>query len=413
LIGVFVATLLSINNYFYRRGGAEVVFFEQNRLFEEKGWQVVPFAMQHLKNLPSAWSEYFINDIEFGSEYSIWEKAVRFSKVVYSFEACAKLHQLIERVQPQIAHAHNVYHHISPAIFGVLRHAGIPTVLTLHDLKIACPAYKMLTHDGVCERCKGGALYNVVLHRCIKDSLAVSTLVLLESMVHRLLGCYQKNVDRFIVPSRFYIEKFIEWGWPRERFLYIPNFVDVHAHEPNYTPGRYFLYFGRLGPEKGLQTLVKAAGAANLPLALAGTGPEQEALRCLATTLGVDVRFLGHLEGKRLHETIRGAKAIVLPSEWYENAPMSIMEAYALGKPVIGAAIGGIPELIRNDETGYLFESRNVQDLADCLSRFNGLSNVAISRMGNAGRTWIEQDFTTIRYVERLRTLYGELGVLK
>jgi glycosyltransferase involved in cell wall biosynthesis len=143
-------TLLSINNYYYRRGGAEVVFLEQNRLFEEIGWQVVPFAMHHPNNLASDWDDYFIDEIEFSSEYSLLDKASRAVKIIYSVEARKKIAALTTKVQPSVAHAHNVYHHISPTIFGKLKALGIPTVLTLHDLKIACPAYKMMNHDGVC-----------------------------------------------------------------------------------------------------------------------------------------------------------------------------------------------------------------------------------------------------------------------
>jgi glycosyltransferase involved in cell wall biosynthesis len=116
-----------------------------------------------------------------------------------------------------ICHGHNLYHHISPSILGLLKERRIPTVLTLHDLKVACPAYSMLTHDGICERCRGGRLHNVVLHRCIKDSRLMSFVIYMEAMLHRLLGSYLKCVDRFVVPSRFYQEKLVEWGLPRER----------------------------------------------------------------------------------------------------------------------------------------------------------------------------------------------------
>ena len=243
--------LLSINNYYYRRGGAEVVFLEQNRLFEEIGWQVVPFAMQHPKNLPSDWQDYFVDEIEFGNDYSLAEKIINTSKIIYSFEARKKIAALVTKTQPNIAHAHNIYHHISPAIFGKLKAMGIPTVLTLHDLKIACPSYEMLTHDGICERCKGGALWNVAIHKCIKQSRVLSSVIMMESAIQRLLGCYSQDVDRFVTPSRYYLEKLVEWGWPRERFTYIPNFVDAREFVPNDNVGKAFVYFGRLGPEKG------------------------------------------------------------------------------------------------------------------------------------------------------------------
>lgn len=402
--------LLSINNYYYRRGGAEVVFLEHNRSLEEIGWQVIPFAMCHKKNLPNEWEKYFPGEIEFGENYSLWQKAIMTSKVIYSFEAQKKISRLIDAVQPDIAHAHNVYHHLSPSLFATLKAQSIPTVMTLHDLKLACPAYKMLTHDGICERCKGGAIWNLVQHKCVKNSRILSAIIMLETSVHRLLDSYSKGVDRFVVPSRFYLEKMVDWGWPRERFTYIPNFVDIDHLLPNGHPGSAFVFFGRLGPEKGLATFVRAAALAKVEGWIVGTGPEEEKLRCLINETGANVKFLGYHVGESLFNIIRGAKAMVLPSEWYENAPMSIMEAYALERPVIGANIGGIPELIRENETGLLFPSGDVEALAECLRRFAAMPKEDIVSMGKAGRAWIRDNFTITEYRQRILELYQEIG---
>lgn len=403
--------LLSINNYFYRRGGAEVVFLEQNRLFEEIGWEVIPFAMHHPENQPSPWQRYFVDEIEFGHDYALSEKIGMASKIVFSAEARKKIGALVEHARPQIAHAHNVYHHISPSIFGALKQHGIRTVLTLHDLKIACPAYKMLTHDGICERCKGGKLWNVVTNRCVKGSATLSALALAEAVVNRLMGSYTRNVDRFVVPSRFFIEKFVEWGYPRDRFVHIPNFVNTDALQPAGDPGTAFTFFGRLGPEKGLHTFVRAVAQAGVQARIVGTGPEEASLRTLATSLGADVAFLGYRSGEALFDAIRTSRAIVLPSEWYENAPMSIMESYALERPVIGAAIGGIPELMRCGETGELFESGNVDALANLLRVYAMKSTAEIAAMGRSARAWMVEDFTDIRYRERVLALYAGMGV--
>lgn len=404
-------TLLSINNYYYRRGGAEVVFLEHNRLFEAIDWQVVPFSMQHAKNLPSQWSPYFIDEIEFGQNYSALQKARNALKITYSTEARTKLRALLQQVRPDVAHAHNVYHHISPSFFSLLKAEGIPTVLTLHDLKLACPAYKMLTHDGICERCKGGALWNVISNKCVKNSTMLSAVIFMESMTQRLLGSYAKNVDKFVVPSRFYLEKLVEWGWSRERFVHIPNFVDVTTHIPDPNVGKAFIFFGRLGPEKGLKTLIAAAAKAKQPVWIVGTGPEEDALKKLATDTGADVQFFGYKTGHDLHELIRRSRAMVLPSEWYENAPMSIMESYALGRPAIGANIGGIPELIRIGETGDVFESGNAEALAEAMSLFAAYPDSQIAAMGQSGRIWMEQEYTAERYRDRMRELYASMGV--
>lgn len=403
--------LLSINNYFYRRGGAEVVFLEQNRLFEEIGWEVVPFSMRHANNLQSPWDDYFVDEIEFGNAYSLPEKVRMAHKIVFSMEARKKINALVDRVQPQIAHAHNVYHHISPSIFGALKSRGIPTVLTLHDLKIACPAYKMLTHDGLCERCKGGKLWNVVSNKCVKGSTAVSAVVFAEAVVNRLMGSYTRHVDRFVVPSRFFIDKFVEWGYPRDRFFHIPNFVNAAALLPRGEVGRAFTYFGRLSADKGLATFIRAVAQAGVQAHLIGTGPDEAALKSLASSLGANVEFPGYRSGEALFEAIRSSRATVVPSELYENSPMSIMESYALERPVIGAAIGGIPELVRPGETGDLFESGNVDALAQVLARFSAKSTAEVATMGRAARAWMLDEFTDIRYRERILGLYGTLGL--
>lgn len=403
-------TLLSINNYYYYRGGADAVFLEHNRMFEAIGWSVIPFAMRHPQNLPTPWSEHFVDEIEFGSNYSLAGRLRRLPRTVYSLQARRRLDRLIRETRPDVAHGHNIYHHISPSILGLLKSRAIPTLLTLHDLKIACPAYKMLARDGICERCRGGRLHNVMLNRCIKDSAALSAVVFVEAVLHRLLGSYRDCVDLFIVPSRFYLEKFAEWGWPRSKFRHIPNFLDLERYQPAFTPGRSFLYFGRVSNEKGLPTLVRAAAAARVGLKVAGTGPELEGLRQLAAELGANVEFLGYLTGAPLHAAIREARAVVLPSEWYENAPVSVLEAYASGKPVIGARIGGIPELIREGETGITFQSGSVEALSSALLDLAGRPDSDLERMGRSGRQWVEQDFTAEQYRARMLEAYRDVG---
>lgn len=401
-------TLLSINNYYYRRGGAEAVFLDHNDLFKELNWDIVPFCMQHPSNLPSPWSPHFVEEIEFGAQYSWREKLVRVPKVIYSLEARRKLDALLSRIKPDVCHAHNIYHHISPSILGLLKRRGIPTFLTLHDLKIACPAYKMLSHDGVCERCKNGQLFEVVKHRCIKNSLGLSAIAYLEAIVNRVLRSYRDNVHRFVVPSRFYIQKLVDWGWDPARFAHVPNFVRAKDLQPDYTPGRKLLYFGRLGHEKGLHTLIRACALAKAQLRIVGTGPEEGSLRALAATSGADVEFAGYKTGEDLYAEVRRARAVVLPSEWYENAPISLLEGYALGKPAIGARIGGITELIREDETGKTFVSGDADSLAEAISEFLALPDSRLEDMGRFARQWVKADFSPDAYRGRILALYQE-----
>ncbi len=404
-------TLLSVNSYFYRRDGSEVVYLEHNRLFEEAGWRVVPFSMQHPQNLASEWSEYFPTEIEFGRAYSVVERISRVPKVIYSREARRNIQKLIDVVQPVICHCHSIYHHLSPSILGALRAADVPTVMTLHDLKIACPAYHMFNRSGICEECKGGNLQKVAKNRCIKGSLALSAVVMAEAIVHKAIGSYSW-VDRFVAPCRFYIDKLVEWGWPAEKFVHIPNPIDVSGYQPSFDAGKSFLYFGRLSSEKGLLTLIRAAAKANVSLHLAGDGPQYAELKREAETLRADVEFLGHLSGAALIGAITRSRATVLPSEWFENAPMSVLESLALGKPVIGARIGGIPELIVHGENGWLFESGSVDDLAARLAAVADLADARLTEIARASRDGVERESSTSLYRDRMNNLYREVRAM-
>ncbi|MGI9286582.1 MAG: glycosyltransferase family 4 protein [Pseudomonadales bacterium] len=404
-----MSTLLSVNNYHYLRDGSEAVYLEHNRLFDAAGWKVVPFAMQHPSNLASPWEEHFVTEIEFGQEYSLGQKLLRLPKVIYSFEARKKLQRLLQTTRPTVAHCHSIYHHISPSILSVLKQQQVPTVMTLHDLKPACPAYHMFRRGEICERCKGGKLHNVVAQRCVKDSLPLSAVVMAEAMLHGALQSYRKNVDRFIVPCRFYQQKMVEWGWEAERFVHIPNFLDAASYQPDYTAGKDFLYFGRLSPEKGLITLIKAAARAKVAVSMAGDGPQLDELRELAQEEEADVTFLGHLSGENLHSAVRAARATVLPSEWYENAPISMLESYALGKPVIGAEIGGIPELIPDASVGTTFASKSVDELAATLRNYVDMLDANIEAMGRCARQLVEQEYSAARYIERVKNLYASV----
>lgn len=398
-------TLLSINNYHYIRGGAEAVFLAHNEMFEQLGWEVVPFSMKHEKNQHSDWSDYFVEEIELDSHYGIFERARKSAKAIYSREAQKKIDRLVEIAKPDIAHGHNIYHHISPAILSRLKNAGIPTFLTLHDLKLSCPAYRMITHDGICERCKGGRLWQVGVNRCMHDSLLLSIWVMVEAYLHQVLRSYEKNVDRFIVPSRFYIDKFEEWGWPRDHFVYIPNFVDAAEIRPEYRPGKEYVYIGRLSNEKGLETFIRAAAISGVRIQIIGTGPEEVRLKSLAAELRAQVEFPGYVSGEALFDRLRAARAIVLPSEWFENAPISVIEAYAAGKPVIGADIGGIPELITGDRGGT-FQAFSPESLAELLSSFERLPDKTLEDMGRAARRYVEDVHSKSAYIDKCREVY-------
>jgi glycosyltransferase involved in cell wall biosynthesis len=401
-------SLLSLNSYHYRRGGSDVVYLEHDALFGGLGWNTAVMSMHHPRNLETPWSRYFVDELEFGQATGLLDKVVKAGKVIFSFEAQKKLRRLLTAFRADVAHLHCIYHHLSPSVLPVLHDAGIPVVLTAHDLKIACPAYKMLNHTGICERCRTGSVLNVVKHRCIRDSYSASAVIAVESGLQRTLRLYRRYLGRVITPSRFYAQKLMEWGWPEEQISYVPNYVDSSRFEPSDAPGDYFLYAGRLAVEKGVGTLLKAAIQAKVPLRVAGTGPMEAQLRAMPGAENVE--WLGFCSGEALWQQVRNARALVLPSEWYENAPMSILEAYASGTPVVGADIGGIPEMIEAD-TGWVFRSGDVEDLARALSQAAATPAAEIREMGRRARERTEERFNPQRYVAGVLDVYRGLGV--
>ena len=403
-------TQISVTSYYYRRGGAEAVMLDQNSLLESRGWKIVPFAMEYDQNFDTDFDEYFVEEIDFASEYTPVEKVRKVVKSVYSLEARREIGRLIDDVRPDIVHSHNVYHHLTPAIFGAIQKKGVPNVMTVHDLKIGCPSKLMLAADGVCERCKGGKTWNAVQQRCLKGSLPLSAVAALETTLHNALGSYKKNVDRFILPSNFHMNKLIDWGLPAEKARYLPNAVDVTEMVPDYTPGDRFVFVGRLSEEKGLLTFIEAVAKAGVAATIVGTGPQENELKARVEQTGANVEFAGYQTGDALFDLVRAAKVLVLPSECYENAPVVILEAYGLGTPVLGSELGGIPELIVPGETGLLAQAGDVNSFAEQLGTMQELTSAELTEMGRAGRAFVETRFTREQYLEGLLDIYRELG---
>lgn len=401
--------LLSLNSYHYRRGGSDAVYFSTSEMFEKAGWEVACMSMHHPKNVDSPWSKYFADEIEYGFEYSLPRKVLLASRAIYNLQAQDRLEALLKVFKPDVAHAHCLYHHLSPSVLRTLRKHGVPVVLTAHELKTVCPAYTMRNHNGVCEECKSGSYLPLLKNRCIKGSLAASAVVFLEASLQRTMDVYRDCVDVVACPSQFYQAKLAEWGWPEHKLRYVPNFFDTGRPLEAAPPGERFLFFGRLSQEKGLGTLVKAARASGIALDLIGEGPQRAELELLAA--GADnIRFLGYRSGDALWDALRDCRAVVLPSEWYENAPMSVLEAYSFGKPVIGANIGGIPELVTEGKTGWLFPSGDAPALAQVLTRVDNMLAAQWPDMAKACNDFVSERFSRQRYFETMRSIFEGLS---
>ena len=362
--------ILEINKFYHLRGGSERHLFELSDALTRRGHSVIPFSMKNERNQPNGFSNYFVDSVDLDS--------INFRnilKIFYNWQAVRNLEKLIIKEKPDVAHLHNIQYQLTPAIIQTLKKHGIPVIQTLHAYNIICPNAKLYTEGSPCERCRGRWFYNCLAHKCAHDSYAKSFLGMLEAYLNVSLLKRYDDVDVFIAPSNFMKEVSVRAGIAAEKIQVLHNFVDTQKFNAvDSEIGNYLLYFGRLAEEKGITMLIEAVK--DLPdekLKIVGEGPEYNNLKfkILNLKLGNRVELLGKKEGSELTKLITDAKAIVIPSLWPENMPYSLLEAMAMGKTVIVARIGGLPEMIEHGKNGFLFEAGNLESLKQELKVIN------------------------------------------
>ena len=302
--------------------------------------------------------------------------------------------------RPAIVHVHNLVPRLSPAILDAARAARVPVVMTLHNYRVAC-ANGMLLRDGrVCELCLGGNPWHAVRHACYRDSRLASLAVARMIARARRERTWHTKVDRFIALSDFAKAKLIEAGLPEDRIAVRGNFVADPGPPDAAAPRAGFLFVGRLSPEKGIATLIAAAGRAGVALSIAGDGP-------LAGTLGGAVRRLGRLEPAAVARAMAGALALVVPSLGYEAFPLVVAEAYAAGLPVIASRLGALAELVEDGVTGLHAAPGDADELAARLRWAEG-NRDAMARMGRAARARYEATMAPGPAGDRLLAVYDQ-----
>lgn len=396
--------ILVANKFWYRRGGLERVMFDEVEWLEAAGHEVAHFSTSHPDNEPSPWSGYFVPYLEIGPESALGaaDKARAAVRMFSNGEAARRFARLVDEFRPDVVHVHGIHRQISPSVLAVARARGVPVVQTLHDYHHICPANVLLRPDGsVCDpRACGTLSYGAaVRYRCVQGSLAASALSAAETSFQRVRRIYERTIDRFIAPSRFLATLMADAGW-RVPTTVVPNAVRPGAcARADATAG--FLYAGRLSPEKGVDVLLEAARAAGVAATIAGGGP-------IAWSLAErfsEARFTGHLTAEEVAALACDARAVVVPSVCFENAPMSVVEAMAVGVPVVASRLGGIPELLDDGVEGLLVPPGDVASLAAALGRL--ASDEALARsMGEAGRRRARRDFAPEVHLQRLLEVY-------
>jgi glycosyltransferase involved in cell wall biosynthesis len=398
--------ILLINKFFFPFGGTETAFFQTAKLLLDLGHEVIFFSMAHPKNNESQYSRYFASRVDFEDTGGWLEKIRGVQRILFGNVARTKLAELLRAEKPDIAHLHNIYHHLSPAIIATLKKYKIPVVMTLHDYKTVCPAYKLFSRGKTCEQCRGGHFIWCFFKRCVKSSYLKSLVCALEMSLQRK---YYLQVDRFIAPSFFLLNKIRELGFTGN-CTFIANFTDYSPMAALPAPvAPQIICFGRLVEEKGFSLLIESMQGIDADCLIVGDGPLEKTLQVqVQRSADARIRFVGHQPSARLRQLVRGSSLVVVPSIWYENNPFAIIEAFALGVPVLAARIGGIPELVIDGETGLLFEAGDSADLHAKIARLLGCPELGLE-LAKKALCHLEQHFSPGGHGEKLQRLYREL----
>lgn len=334
----------------YRSGapsGEDAVFRNERELLEHKGLEVIPF-------------ERFNDDIDdsrFRQRIGVARNAA-WSRRIYE-----ELSQVIRSTRPHIAHFHNTFPLISSSAYAACQDGGVPVVQTLHNYRLICAGGLLLRDGRPCEDCIGKTLLPALAHRCYRGSLPATGAVVWMLARNRWRGSYATLVNRYIALTRFAAARLIAGGLPAERMEIKPNFLS-NAPSVGNGGGGYAVYAGRLSAEKGVVTLVKAWKRSDgFVLVIMGDGPLRQQLEQQVADERLPVRLLGVRPREEVLKVVSGAQLQIVPSEWYEGFPMSVIEAYACGTPVVASRIGSLDEIVREGETGAKFAPGDAEDL--------------------------------------------------
>jgi glycosyltransferase involved in cell wall biosynthesis len=404
--------ILVVNWTWYPSGGDWTYVENVVDLYQKKGHRVIPFSMKDDRNFPSPYSDYFIENIDYKkiNRRSITAGLKVVSKSIYSVEAQKNLERLLNDVKIDFAHINVIHHYITPTILKILKEKNIPIIWTLHEYTPICPESTFISHDQICERCFGGAFYNCITHSCKKGSYLASTVAALENYVHRYLN-YYSYVDHYVCPSVFLYEKFRSFNFFADKLVQLYHGYDyteiaAAALKPRLFDEKYIVFVGRLEKIKGAHTVLNAMKQCpDIQLKIIGTGTQEAALEEFKEIHQLDnVTFLGKKTKQETLQIINGAEFLICASEWYEVLGFTVVEAMALGKPVIGSAIGAIPEMVINNHTGFLFEPGNYNQLAEKVKALYA-DNERIIEMGKNARQHINQLINTEKHFEGLQKL--------
>lgn len=391
-----------IANWTWFPSGGDWTYIESIcKIYESHGHQIIPFSVHNEKNFPTPYDKYFINSIDYKAFYKKFHLKSGITTAInsiYSNEAKQKLRLLLSENKVDIAQLNNITGYQTPSIIPVLKKAKIPIVWRILDYKLICPNTTLFVNGHVCEACLKHKYYNCILKKCKKNSFLASTLLAIENYAYYIAPTY-KDIDIFLFQSEFTRDMFVKFGYDIKRTHIIENPYDCSIVKPNYEGRNYILYFGRIEREKGIYTLLDAMKLSpNATLKVVGNGSEYEnCLNYIIEKSILNVSFLGPKWNEELEPILKECEFVIVPSEWNEPSGYVVLQAFSYGKPVIASNMGGLSDIVINNENGLLFEAGNVDDLAIKIKSL--LDNKGLIRkLGVKGRKILEEKYNPNRY---------------
>lgn len=387
--------ILLCNKFYYRRGGDCVYNLNLEDLLTSQGYEVAVFSMEHPDTLDTRWRKYFPSEVNLSSVSS----KLRFLfRSLGDRETAARFSAVLDAFEPDVVHVGNIHSQVSPIIVEIAHGRGIRVVWTLHDYKLLCPRYDCLRGGKEpCQLCFDNKI-NVLKYRCMKDSLPASVMAYLEAQKWSRARL-EASTDAFICPSRFMLEKMAQGGFDESHLHHLCNFIDIQKCSCDSYNERedYYCYVGRLSAEKGIKTLAAVASGLPYKLVVVGDGPLSDSL-----PPAPNIVYTGRKDWADIKEIVRKARFLVIPSECFENNPLSVIEAKCLGTPVLGARIGGIPELIEEEKEGMCFKSGDSEDLRSSVERMFSLKFDYDSIAAGA-----QEEYSGDAYLNKLLQIYS------
>lgn len=385
--------ILQLHNLYKISGGEDVVVQAEKTLLENHGHEVVLLQADN-QNITNFFSQ-----------------AMTALNTVYSFSAKKRVQAEIAKFQPDVVHVHNFFPLWSPAVYDACQEAKVPVLQTLHNYRLFCAGAFFYREGKVCEDCLGKFFpWSAVVHRCYRGSRVGSAVLATMQAVHRVRGTWKERVNLYIALTEFARDKFIQAGLPADKIVLKPNFL-LSSPELQGTKRNYALFVGRLSPEKGIDTLLAAWGlkAANglgqkIPLKIVGDGPLADQVAMTAKEIP-GVEWLGRQPQEQVQKLMQNAKMLVFPSVWYEGFPMVIVEAYALGLPVVASNLGSLSSLISPGRTGLHFRPGDAHDLAAKVE-WAITHPQELAQMGREARAEFEAKYTAAANYRQLMDIY-------